>query len=84
MPLVGLVCFMADGIFIGSGKTRAMQDSMLVASFLVFLPLWHFSASLGNHGLWLAYLGFLAARSVQMAWLFALFSKRDQWIAYKC
>lgn len=80
MPLVGLICFMADGIFIGSGKTRAMQDSMLMASFLVFFPLWYFSASLGNHGLWLAYLAFLAARSVQMAWLFALFSKRGQWI----
>jgi MATE family, multidrug efflux pump len=84
MPLVGLACFMADGIFIGSGKTRAMQDSMLIASFLVFLPLWYFSAPLGNHGLWLAYLGFLVARSIQMVWLFALFSKRGQWIAQTC
>lgn len=84
MPLVGLACFMADGIFIGSGKTRAMQDSMLIASFLVFLPLWYFSAPLGNHGLWFAYLGFLVARSIQMVWLFTLFSKRGQWIAQTC
>jgi MATE family multidrug resistance protein len=74
---------MADGIFIGSGKTRAMQDSMLIAAFLIFLPLWYFSAPLGNHGLWLAYLGFLVARSIQMAWLFVLFSKRGLWITNK-
>lgn len=80
MPLVGLVCFMADGIFVGSGKTRAMQDSMLIAAFLIFLPLWYFSTPLGNHGLWLAYLGFLTARSVQMAWLFARYSIGGRWI----
>jgi len=79
LPLVGLACFMADGTFIGSGKTRAMQNSMLVAVLLVFLPLWYWSRSLGNHGLWLAYLGFLAARSLMMAGLFAYFSRRRLW-----
>ncbi len=79
LPLVGLACFMADGIFIGSGKTQAMQNSMLIAVVLVFLPLWFWSRPLGNHGLWLAYLGFLAARSLIMAGLFAYFSQRSRW-----
>ena len=83
LPLVGLACFMADGIFIGSGKTLAMQNSMLAAVLLVFLPLWYWSRPMGNHGLWLAYLGFLAARSLMMAGLFAYFSRQVLWGASK-
>ncbi|WP_461482225.1 MATE family efflux transporter [Porticoccus sp.] len=79
LPLTGLACFMADGIFIGSGKTQAMQNSMLIAVLLVFLPLWYASRPLGNHGLWLAYLGFLAARSLLMAGLFVRYSRQHLW-----
>ncbi|MEZ5530629.1 MAG: MATE family efflux transporter [Porticoccaceae bacterium] len=83
LPLVGLACFMADGIFIGGGKTRAMQYSMLVAVVLVFLPVWYLSRPLGNHGLWLAYLSFLSARSLLMAGLFTYFSRRHHWFCDK-
>ncbi|TNE75485.1 MAG: MATE family efflux transporter [Gammaproteobacteria bacterium] len=83
LPLVGLLCFMADGIFIGSGKTRAMQDSMLVAVLLVFLPVWFFSRPLGNHGLWCAYLSFLAARSLLMGGIFIHYSRHQAWISSK-
>lgn len=79
LPLTGLACFMADGIFIGSGKTQAMQNSMLVAVLVVFLPLWYLCRPLGNHGLWLAYLGFLAARSLLMTGLFVRYSRQQLW-----
>lgn len=79
LPLFGLICFMADGVFIGSGKTRAMQQSMIVAVLMVFLPVWFFSRPLGNHGLWLAYLSFLAARSLLMGWLFFHYTRRQLW-----
>ena len=80
LPLAGLFCFMADGIFIGSGKTRAMQDTMLVATFGLFLPLWYLTQPLGNHGLWLAYLCFLCARSILMGGMFFYYSQHRLWL----
>lgn len=80
LPLLGVICFMADGIFIGSGKTRAMQDTMLMATFGVFLPLWFFTRHLGNHGLWIAYLSFLSIRSLSMGGMFAYYSWQKSWL----
>lgn len=80
LPLAGLFCFIADGIFIGSGKTRAMQGTMLLATFGLFLPLWHLTQPLGNHGLWLAYLCFLCARSILMGGMFFYYSQHQLWL----
>jgi MATE family multidrug resistance protein len=83
LPLAGLLCFTADGIFIGTGKTRAMQDTMLLAAFGLFLPIWYFSQSLGNHGLWLAYLSFLVFRSLLMSGMFIHYSRQSLWVINK-
>lgn len=83
LPLAGLFCFMADGIFIGSGKTRAMQGTMLLATFGLFLPLWYLAQPLGNHGLWLAYLCFLCARSILMGGMFFYYSQHQLWLPSK-
>lgn len=53
-PVVGITCWMLDGIFIGATRTRdmriAMIETMLVyAPALALLPL-----AFGNHGLWAA------------------------------
>lgn len=80
LPLLGFLCFMADGIFIGSGKTQAMQNTMLLATFGIFLPCWFFSRHMGNHGLWLAYLSFLSARSLMMSGMFAYYSHQHRWL----
>lgn len=83
LPLSGIVCFMADGIFIGSGKTRAMQDTMLLATFGLFLPIWFFTRHLGNHGLWLAYLAFLGGRSLLMGGMYIYYSQQKLWLPTK-
>ena len=83
LPLSGIICFMADGIFIGSGKTRAMQDTMLLATFGLFLPLWFFTQRLGNDGLWLAYLVFLGGRSLLMGGMFIYYSQQRLWLPTK-
>lgn len=80
LPLLGVICFMADGIFIGSGKTRAMQDTMLLATFGVFIPLWFLTRSMGNHGLWITYLSFLSIRSISMGGMFTYYSWKKSWI----
>lgn len=70
LPLVSVAAFHLDGIYMGATATRAMRQAM-IASFVVyiiallaFIPLW------GNHGLWLAYWCFMAARGVTLvlAW----------------
>jgi MATE family multidrug resistance protein len=66
-PLIAVWGFQLDGIFIGATWTAEMRDAMLislavyVAALVVFLP------PLGNHGLWLAFTVFTAARGVTLA-----------------
>ena len=67
-PLVSVWSFLYDGVFIGATWARAMRNSMLLASFGIFVPLWWLLRPLDNHGLWLAFLGFLGARGLSM-WL---------------
>lgn len=69
-PVVGITCWMLDGIFIGATRTRDMRNAMLVTLIayvpaVVLLPmLW------GNHGLWLALMVLLVVRAVTLGWLY--------------
>lgn len=67
-PLVGAVAFAYDGIYIGATWTRAMRDLMLTAFALYGLTLLA-AGSLGNTGLWIAFLVFLAVRGCGQALL---------------
>ena len=67
VPLTAVGAFLLDGIFLGAGKTKNMQNIMLIAAITVFLPVWHFSRPLGNDGLWLAFLLFMATRTILMS-----------------
>jgi MATE family multidrug resistance protein len=69
-PLVSVWSFQLDGIFIGATRTAEMRNGMIVslAGFLgltaLLVPIW------GNHGLWLAFLLFMALRALTLAvWL---------------
>jgi MATE family multidrug resistance protein len=66
MPLVGVVSFVFDGVFIGSSWTRAMLLSMgwALAGYLVMLFV---ARPLGNHGVWLAFSLFFLLRGVGQA-----------------
>ena len=70
MPLVSFVCYLFDGVFIGSMMTREMRNSMLFSLFCVFLPTWYFTQELGNQGLWLAMICFMFARGLSMSLIF--------------
>lgn len=66
LPLVGVWCYLLDGMFIGATRAAEMRNSMAVAAAgfaltLLTLP-W-----LGNHGLWLALTVFLALRGLSLA-----------------
>lgn len=69
-PLISVWCFMLDGIFIGAVRGREMRNSMLVSTFLVFLPVWYLFRVFENHGLWLALLIFFCARALSLGWYY--------------
>lgn len=65
-PLVSVWSFQLDGIYIGATRTKAMRNGMMLslAAFLaavwLLVPLW------GNHGLWLAFYGFMIMRTLTL------------------
>lgn len=68
-PLVSSFCYIWDGIFIGATATAPMRDSMLVATLLVFLPVYYGAVPwLGNHAIWLAMVSFMTARGATLTW----------------
>ncbi|NKB37071.1 MAG: MATE family efflux transporter [Gammaproteobacteria bacterium] len=75
-PLVSVWCFLLDGIFIGAVRGKEMRNSMLVSTFLVFLPAWYLLRMFGNHGLWLALLIFFCARGASLGWYYFKIEKR--------
>lgn len=80
LPFTAAWSFLLDGIFVGATKARAMQNTMLFSSFCIFLPAWYLLTPWGNHGLWIAFLCFHAARSVSMAFVYYYYSRQKQWI----
>ncbi|MEM9301241.1 MAG: MATE family efflux transporter [Pseudomonadota bacterium] len=71
LPLVSAWCFWLDGVFIGATWGREMMIAMAASAFGVFLPAWWLTQGLGNHGLWLSFTLFMAARGLTMGgyWL---------------
>lgn len=68
-PLINSFCFMLDGIFIGATVTGPMRDSMLISTFLVFIPAYYLTVDLlGNHALWLAMTAYMLARGATLLW----------------
>lgn len=64
IPIVSFAAFMWDGIFIGLTRTRMMLLSMASATGVYFLLLFLLGDRLGNHGLWIAFLAYLAVRGI--------------------
>lgn len=67
IPFFAFACFLLDGVFIGAVWSKAMRNTMLIATFCVFLPAWHFSQNYHNHGLWFSLSLFFTARSLMMS-----------------
>ena len=67
IPLVSFSAFLWDGIFIGATAGREMRNAMLISTIVVFFPAYFLASRfMGNHGLWLAFILFMIARSVTM------------------
>ena len=62
IPLAGVAAFIWDGIYIGCTKTRGMLISMFVSAITFFAVYYSLRQSMGNHGLWLAFIMYMAMR----------------------
>ena len=69
-PLISVWSFLYDGVFVGATRAREMRDIMLGSALVVFLPSWYLLRPLGNHGLWLAFILFMAGRGVGMHYFY--------------
>ncbi len=66
-PLVNSFCYIWDGIFIGVTAGRAMRNTMLFSTMVVFLPAFYLGRYYwDNHGMWLALVLFMLARWLSM------------------
>jgi multidrug resistance protein, MATE family len=65
VPIFSVGAFVWDGIYIGATASRAMRNTMLLATFGLYLPIYYLASPyLGNHGIWVALLLFLLGRGV--------------------
>jgi MATE family multidrug resistance protein len=75
LPLVAVFAFLFDGIFIGATRTAEMRNGMVLALGVFLGSVALLMPPLGNHGLWLAMLLFMAARGI---WLGACYLHIDR------
>nr|WP_247741672.1 MATE family efflux transporter [Endozoicomonas sp. G2_1] len=68
LPVLACWCFLFDGVYVGLMLAKIMRNTMVIATFGGFFPLWFALQSFGNHGLWAAFCGFMLARGVSLAW----------------
>ncbi|CAG8869473.1 DNA damage-inducible protein F [Pseudomonas fluorescens] len=79
LPLIAVWSYLLDGLFIGATRAREMRNAMLV-SVVIALPFAWVASGLGNHGLWLAFLGFMGLRALTLGWMGWRLQQRGDWI----
>lgn len=80
LPVIGVWCYLLDGMFIGATRGAEMRNSMAVAAVgfaltLLALPV------LGNHGLWLSLAVFLALRGLSLAFIWRRHWRNNTWFS---
>jgi len=80
LPVIGVWCYLLDGMFIGATRGAEMRNSMAVAAAgfaltLLTVPVF------GNHGLWLALAVFLALRGLALAWIWRHHWQHGTWFS---
>lgn len=64
-PIISVIAFVWDGVFIGITASKAMRNTMLISTFLIFFPGYFIlHPYFKNHGLWMAFLLFFVARGL--------------------
>lgn len=67
LPIVSVWCFLLDGIFIGATQTAMLRNAMIFSLLAFLAAVWLLVPAFANHGLWLAFALFMAARGATLA-----------------
>ena len=65
-PVLGIACFLFDGIYIGVTRTADMRNMMFVSMAVYLAAWWVLSGHYGNHGLWASLMVFFIARGMTL------------------
>ncbi len=79
-PIINSVSFIWDGIYIGATATRQMLISMIISTFIFFLPVYFITKDVwGNHSIWFALTLFMVVRGVSLTIFYkkSIFSSID-------
>lgn len=70
VPLTGMAAFVLDGVFVGITASKGMLASAAASAVLFFAIAIALMPSMGNHGVWLAFIIYLSTRGlVEWMWL---------------
>jgi multidrug resistance protein, MATE family len=65
VPVITFAAFIWDGIYVGATASKAMRNSMVIITTIIFLPAYYLlHPVMGNNGLWLAMMLFMGARGI--------------------
>ena len=78
LPFVAVWSYLFDGLFIGATRAREMRNAMVVTA-LITAPFAWLASGLGNHGLWLAFLLFMALRALTLGYLALKLNRSGAW-----
>ncbi|MCR9279805.1 MAG: MATE family efflux transporter [Pseudomonadaceae bacterium] len=67
-PLLSVIAFQLDGVFIGTTQTATLRNAMAISFAAYALCTWLAIPVLGNHGIWLGMSVFFIVRSVILLW----------------
>ena len=70
VPLVSVLAFLWDGVYIGATATRQMRNSLFLAAAVFFAAFYSMPPAWGNHGLWLSFMLFLISRGLFQTFVF--------------
>lgn len=66
-PILGVLAWMMDGVFIGATRTKDMRNMMIVSTIVYFAAVIPLMQVFGNHGLWIGLLISFIVRGVTLA-----------------
>ena len=70
IPAAGVAAFVWDGVFIGCTMTRGMLVSMFLAAATFFILYYSLRGAYANHGLWAAFIAYMAVRGIAQSVIF--------------
>lgn len=78
-PIIAVWSYQFDGIFTGAMATRTMRNTVLFSAVIYVGLVLILTPLMGNHGLWLSMMAFLALRGISLGFAYPKLLKSQTW-----